>query len=175
MKSNNVRLVAFTGMFAALVFLVTWAIHVPAGLNGGYVHFGDALVYLAASMLPLPYAMAASAIGAGLSDMMSGAPLWIIPTVIIKSLCCLPFTRKSERVLCRRNVVALVIAALITMVGYGSVSAFMAGNIMAFLADVPNSIIQSAGSALCFAVIAAALDKTKLKSSVMHDTAKENS
>lgn len=169
MKNSKLKTLAFTGMFAALVFLATWAIHVPAGLNGGYVHFGDSLVYLAASMLPLPYAMAASAIGAGFSDMVSGAPLWILPTVIIKSLCCMPFTYRNAHIICRRNMVALFIAALITLFGYGSVSAVMAGNIVAFLADVPNSLIQSAGSALCFVVIASALDRTKLRSAIQEN------
>lgn len=167
MKNGKIKLIAFTGMFAALVFLATWAIHVPVGMNGGYVHFGDALVYLAASMLPLPFAMAASAIGAGLSDLLSpGAAIWAIPTVIIKSLCCLPFTCKNPRIMCRRNIMALVIAWLISMVGYGIATAVIAGSVAVALAEAPFSIVQSGGSALCFLLIAAALDRTKLKLTV---------
>lgn len=167
MKNGKIRMIAFTGMFAALVFLATWAVHVPVGLNGGYVHFGDALVYLAASMLPLPYAMTASAIGAGLSDLLSpGAAVWALPTVIIKSLCCLPFTSKNLRILCKRNAVALLVAGLITTVGYGIATAVIAGGFAVALAETPFSLIQAAGSALCYAVVAAALDRTNLKSAV---------
>ena len=45
------------------------------GFNGGYIHLGDALIYLAAVLLPAPYAMAAGAIGGGLADLLT-APVW---------------------------------------------------------------------------------------------------
>lgn len=157
-------MLSLAGMFAALVFLATWMLHVPAGIGGGYVHFGDAMVYLAASFLPLPFAMAASAVGAGLSDLATpGAAMWILPTVIIKSLCCLPFTHKNSKLLCRRNIVATVAAGLITAVGYGIATAVIARSVTVALTELPFSLIQASGSALFFIVIAAALDRAKIK------------
>ena len=52
---------------------------------GGYIHFGDAIIYLTATLLPAPYAIAAAAIGGGLADLLT-APMWILPTIIIKML-----------------------------------------------------------------------------------------
>lgn len=163
-KPSRTTMLSFTGMFAALVFLATWALHVPAGIGGGYVHFGDALIYLAASFLPAPFAMAAGAVGAGLSDFVTpGAALWILPTVIIKSLCCLPFTNKGEKLLCRRNIAATLIAGLISALGYGAATAVIAGSVAVAVSELPFSFIQSGGSAVCYIALAAALDKTKVK------------
>lgn len=55
-----------TALFAAAIAVMTaYLLHIP--IPGGYVHIGDSLIYLAASLLPLPYAVAAAAIGAGLA------------------------------------------------------------------------------------------------------------
>ena len=40
----------FSAVFAALIFVTTaYLFHIPTGFNGGYVHLGDAFIYLAAS------------------------------------------------------------------------------------------------------------------------------
>ena len=45
-----------TALFAALICITTaYIFHIPVGANGGYVHVGDALIYLAAAVLPAPY------------------------------------------------------------------------------------------------------------------------
>ena len=57
---------AAAGLFAAMITVMTaYICHIPYGANGGYIHFGDALIYLAAVFLPRPYALAAAAIGGG--------------------------------------------------------------------------------------------------------------
>lgn len=51
-KSNaNVKLIAVTAMFAALVTVTTAFIKIPTPL--GYSHAGDSMIYLGASILPL--------------------------------------------------------------------------------------------------------------------------
>ena len=74
MKTNNrpAALITVTGLFAAMIALMTaYIFHIPYGANGGYIHFGDALIYIAAILLPRPYALAAAAIGGGLADLMT--------------------------------------------------------------------------------------------------------
>jgi len=53
--SDNVKTkyLTFTGVMAALITIMTaYLCHVPVGTNGGYIHFGDALIYLSAALLP---------------------------------------------------------------------------------------------------------------------------
>ena len=108
--ADTVKRITATAVMAALTTLMTaYIFHIPVGVNGGYVHLGDTMIYLAAAFLPLPYACAAGAIGGGLADLLT-APVWAPATRIIKMLICLPFSSKgrhlSNRILyCRRNYV----------------------------------------------------------------------
>lgn len=58
-ESTSVINLTLTGLFAAMITLMTaYIFHIPYGANGGYIHFGDTLIYLAAILLPKPYAIA---------------------------------------------------------------------------------------------------------------------
>ena len=92
-SATTTRMVT-TGLFAAMITVMTaYICHIPYGANGGYIHFGDALIYVAAVFLPRPYALAAAAIGGGLADLLT-APMWAPATIIIKMLITLPITSK---------------------------------------------------------------------------------
>lgn len=78
-------------VFAALIAVMTAYIKFNTGINDGYLHFGDSMIYLAACILPLPYAMAAAAIGGFCADILAGAAAWAPFTAIIKALNALPF------------------------------------------------------------------------------------
>ena len=73
-STKHIQLICVTGLFAAMIYVLTAWLHIPTG--AGYTHAGDGLIYLAASMLPTPYAMAAGAIGAGLADLIGGSLLF---------------------------------------------------------------------------------------------------
>ena len=75
-QSVKMRYITLTGLMAAMIALMTaYICHIPVGVNGGYIHFGDSLIYIAATLLPTPYALAAAAIGGGLADLMT-SPMW---------------------------------------------------------------------------------------------------
>ena len=74
---DNPHLMAATALFAAAITVMTaYMLHIPIP-TGGYIHLGDALIYLAACLLPAPYAAAAAAIGAGMADLLT-APMWVL-------------------------------------------------------------------------------------------------
>lgn len=161
---HTTKNLVLAAMFAALTFVLTaYFFHVPIGVNGGYIHFGDSMIYLAASVLPLPYAIAAGAVGAGLSDLMSGGVMWVPATVVIKALMATMFTAKHEKLLCRHNALALVPAALICTVGYYLAESVMTGNFLVGLASSPLNLIQSAGSSAVYVLLALAFDRANLK------------
>ncbi len=110
-QQTHLRQLVLTALFASAITVMTaYILHIPIP-TGGYIHLGDALIYLAACLLPLPYAAAAAAVGAGLADLLT-APMWVLPTLVIKAVLVLFFTSKSERVLCPRNCAAVVMAGL---------------------------------------------------------------
>lgn len=163
------RRIAVSAVFAALITLMTaYIFHIPVGANGGYVHLGDALIYLAAATLPMPYACAAGAIGGGLADLLT-SPVWAPATIIIKMLICLPFTSKGKKLVNRRNVIALVVAFVISGTGYFIAEGIMFGFTVSFLTSISGSVVQSGGSAIVFLIIGTALDKIGFKQNIAKD------
>lgn len=162
-SEQTLKQMVFSAVLAAMVTVMTaYICHVPVGTNGGYVHFGDALIYLAAAILPMPYAMAVGAIGGGLADLLT-APMWAPATIIIKMLIVLPFSNRGTKLLTRRNVIALVIALVITALGYYVAEGILFGFGVAFWSSVSGSVVQGVGSAVIFLVFGAALDRLHFK------------
>lgn len=162
-RCDSIRLLTVSALFAAMITLTTaYLFHIPMGFNGGYLHFGDAFVYLAACFLPTPYALAAAAIGAGLADVLSGAPIWVLPTVIIKPLIAVWFTRHGC-MLCRRNLLGLVMGGLVSNCGYYLAEVIMSGSWATPMITQWGGLIQSAGSAVLFLIVAGVLEKLQLR------------
>ncbi len=153
---------ALAALFAAAITVMTaYLLHIPIP-TGGYIHLGDSLIYLAACLLPFPYAVAASAVGAGMADLLT-APMWVIPTLVIKAVTVLPFTNRKEKILCCRNCAAIFVSGLISPVSYGLAACVLLGSADAFLPQFLGTLVQAAGSGLIFAVMAFALDGAKVK------------
>jgi uncharacterized repeat protein (TIGR04002 family) len=161
MRKKKTKLLCMAAIFTALVFVVTAYLHIPT--NNGYIHVGDGLIYLAACMLPWPYALAVGACGALLADCLTGFAIWAPCSVIIKALIALLFTSKNNKLLCMRNRIALFPAAVINVGGYYLYESARYGNWIAPLTGIPASLTQSVTSSILFIVLGITFDKTNLK------------
>jgi len=160
-KNTRTRNMALAAVLAALTTVMTaYVCHIPTPT--GYIHFGDSLIYLAACLLPKPYAMAVGAIGGGVADLLT-APMWTLPTVIIKMLITIPFTNKSKKIITPRNAVVTLISFLISATGYFLAESLVFGYEVAFFTSIAGSAVQSVGSAIAFIVFGIALDKMNIK------------
>ena len=170
MKDQKIRLMCITGIFTAIVFVFTAYLHIPS--HTGYTHVGDGFIYLAASMLPLPYAMFVGAGGALLADCLTGYAIWAPGSIIIKTVAVLFFSRKSARIISVRNLLALIPAWAICIGGYYLYEALITGNYAAPLAGIPGYITQSVLSSILFVVAGLAMDKLNLKNTLIGGTQK---
>lgn len=160
---NKTKKLTITGIMAALITLMTaYICHIPVGVNGGYVHFGDSLIYLAATLLPTPYALAAAAIGGGMADLLT-APMWVPATIVIKMLLVLPFTSKTTKIVTVRNIIATVLGYFISGFGYFIAEYFLFGSWSVLLVSMLQTLIQSAGSAIVFLALGTAFDRAHIK------------
>lgn len=160
--NKKLKQMVWAAIFAAAITVTTaYLLHIPLP-TGGYVHVGDALIYLAACLLPAPWAMAAGAVGAGLADLLT-APMWVLPTVIVKAVICLPFTSKNETVFCTRNLIAVFISGLISPTLYAIANVIFTGSLAAFPPQFLGTLVQAVGSGVIFVVLAYAFDKVELK------------
>ena len=162
-SSAAVRRMTAAALLAAMTTLMTaYLFHIPVGVNGGYIHFGDAIIYFAAALLPMPYACAVGAIGGGMADLLT-APMWAPATVLIKALICLPFSSKGNKIVTKRNTAALFFAFCISAVGYYVAEGILFGFTAAFFTSAAGSLIQSAGCAVVFLILGTALDRVGVK------------
>ena len=165
MKDQKIRLMCIAGIFTAIVFVFTAYLHIPS--HTGYTHVGDGFIYLAACMLPLPYAMFVGAGGALLADCLTGYAIWAPGSIIIKTVAVLFFSRKSARIISIRNLLALIPAWAVCIGGYYLYEALITGNFVAPLSGIPGYITQSVLSSILFVVAGLAMDKLNAKNTLV--------
>ena len=149
-------------MFAAMIFGLTM-LHVPIGA-GGYIHVGDAVIYVTAMLIGGPWAFISAAIGAACADIVSGFAVYAVPSAIIKILIAVPFvliSKKQSKLLSVRSAIFTIISGVITVLGYFAADLILYRE--GAIADLPANIIQAAGSAVVFIVLAFALDRAGIK------------
>ena len=165
--TEKMRYIVLTGLFSALIFIFTACLHIPSG--SGFTHAGDGILYLAACILPAPYAVTAGIIGGTLADGLSGFPVWIPATIAVKALTALFFTNKSAKILTFRNICGIVPSLAVCIAGYtlyeGTVLAkgFSVSSIIAAAAQIPSYCVQILASTILFVITAAALDKADFR------------
>lgn len=161
MKNRTTRRICLTALMAAIIYVFTAYIHVPS--HTGYTHVGDGFLYLAASLLPAPFAAAAGAIGAGLADLLSGYGIWAPGTVIIKVLTAFCFTSRCEKLVNKRNVLGILPALLLCVGGYYLYEALITGNFTAPALGIPGYLTQVALSSVVYLALGSALDRAGIK------------
>lgn len=170
-KKNNtwIQKMCLTGLMAAIICVFTAFIKVNTGINNGYVHFGDSMIYLAGALLG-PWSALAAAIGGGMADILAGAPQWALATAIIKALNAVPFIiasgaykkkHSSRKIISLYTVPMVVVSGLISVFGYLLAEGLMYTFPTAWM-SVPFTIIQAVGSAVIFLILGAALDAAKI-------------
>lgn len=165
--NKNLRKIVSTAVFAAMIFVLTYFVKVPVA--SGYVHFGDALIYLCAGFIG-PWALLAGAIGEGMADLIGGYAIYAPATIIVKALIAIPFVlamRKKEKLFTPISALMTIPAGLITVGGY-----FVADIIIdkAYaVVDIPGNVIQAVGSAVIFIILALAFDASKIKKKIKMD------
>ncbi len=149
---SNLRIIAESGILAALVFVAT-ELRIPTAV--GYINLGDGVILLASYFLG-PAAFFPAAIGSALGDLIAGYPVYIAPTFVIKGLMGLAASlimrksegRKAAGVLIR--IAAGVTSELIMVSGYYAFETVIYGA-EAALGSVVFNLIQG-GVAVLLAI-----------------------
>lgn len=170
-RQNKIFLISLSGLFTAMIFILTAYVHVPTGQ--GYTHAGDGLIYLAACILPTPYAVAASALGGALADGLSGFIIWLPGTLVIKAVTALFFTSKRDKIICLRNILGIIPSWVLCVCAYslyqGTIMTLSDGDSITFAAigaaflQTPTYTIQVVASSVLFIILGLALDKMNFK------------
>jgi len=148
-KRKNLRQIVLAGIFAALIFVVTYFIKfpLPAISRGAYINLGDTMIYIVASLINPLYALFAAGFGSMLADVAYGGGIYIPATLVIKGMMGFVAATIMKRGTFGAYIVACVSAGLIMVIGYGLFETVLYGFEAAIASSVFN-LIQFVGGLL---------------------------
>ena len=117
----------------------------------------------------MPYSIIVGVVGAMLADLLTGFAIWAPGSMLIKACIAMLFCCTAKKIITKRNLVMLLPAALISIVGYYFYEVLITGNFIAPLAAIPGSIIQAVASSIVFVITGHALDRFGIKKKIFGD------
>ena len=79
-KTNKIIL---TGLMMAMIVVATIVIPIPVPFGTGYIHFGDAMIFLSVLILGWKYGAIAAGVGSALADLLVGYAIWALWTLVV--------------------------------------------------------------------------------------------
>lgn len=161
-RDTDVKSITRTAIMAALVFLATYVIKIPA--PDGYTHLGDCFIFVAVLILGSKRGALAGGLGAALADLMGGYAQWILPTFFIKGIMALIMGFITYRLFPKLRfgwLIGAFVGGVAQVVLYTVVKLPMYGIAYA-LTRIPGLVFQSIFGIIIAAVIVAFLKKSNL-------------
>ena len=156
-KKNQIRLLTYAALLAAMTTVATMLIQIPTPTKG-YVNLGDSIVNIAAWILGPAYGAAAAGIGSAAADIISGYTVYAPATLIIKALMAVVSFFVFKTVSAKFNslvsrISAAVAAELVMSVGYLLFESVMYHSFATAAVGFPANLVQGAlGAAVSVAV-----------------------
>ena len=165
---KNLKNIVYTAVFAALICVAIMFLRIPVNFGmPGYYHVGDSIIFFAAVCLAFPYAPIAGALGGALANLFLGIPIYLPWTFVIKFLIAISFTNNSNKVLCQRNIAALLVAGVVTVLGYFVAELVITQTFATAVATIYGNIAQFIVSAAIFLALSPAIPR--IKSAIFKD------
>ncbi|MCI8647656.1 MAG: ECF transporter S component [Firmicutes bacterium] len=165
--------IVMTALMIAIITISIMFIKIPIPGTQGYVHLGDAMIFLSVLVLGWRYGAVAAAIGGALGDLMGGAALWAPWTFAIKAIMAIimglfiagtmkkkPFTIGGVPLM---ELIGMILAGIVMVIGYYIAEGVMIGNWISPMLGVPWNIGQFVVGMVITGILAAALYKTSAK------------
>lgn len=168
MKKKNVNVMELitTGIWIAIVAVVTISVTIPIPLTTGYVNLGDSVVFLGVFLLGRKNGTIAAGIGSGMADLLIGYTAFAPFTLIIKAGMAFIFgtfllfsagkVDKSSKKFPLSRIIGVGLATLLMAAGYYFAEWMITGNKVAPIVSIPWNILQGViGGALALLLMVA--------------------
>lgn len=157
----------------AMIVVATIVIPIPVPFGTGYIHFGDAMIFLSVLILGWRYGAIASGFGSALADILVGYAIWAPWTLCVKGIMAaimgLFIVKSMHR--SGKNILGVPVYTLIGMIlggcfmvaGYYVAEGTIYGSFVVAIASIPWNIVQFTVGTIIATILAAALYKTPAK------------
>ncbi|MGG1398482.1 ECF transporter S component [Bacillus salipaludis] len=154
-----------TAMLIALVFLSTFLnIKLPIAANGGLVHLGTAMLFIAAILFGPKKAALAGAIGMALFDLAGGWALWAPITFVSRALQGfivgkIAWSNGRNGNSLAFNLIGAIVSMPVMIAVYYIGEVILYGNWVAPVASIPGDVVQNVLGVIVALPVSAALKK----------------
>jgi len=167
-SNSKTRDMVLSGILIALVFIATKFINIrlPIAMNGGLIHLGNAMLFMAAIVFGKKKGAIAGAFGMGLFDIVSGWMLWAPFTFIVRGVMgyiigSISWSNSRNGNSVVYNLIAIVVGGIWMIGGYYVTEIILYGNWISPVTSIPGNIIQIVAGAVLGLPLVIALKKTK--------------
>lgn len=140
-----------TSILIALVFVATVFLNIklPITANGGLIHLGTAMLFLASILFGPKKGAIAGAVGMAIFDLMAGWVLWAPFTLVTRGLQGylvgkLAWSKDRQGNSFAVNLLATLLSVPIMLVGYYLCEWILYGNAITPFASIPGNLVQNA-------------------------------
>lgn len=168
-KDKTTRII-LTGLMMAMIVVATMLIVIPSPFTGGYIHLGDAIIFLSVLILGWKYGAVAAGVGSALADLLVGFAIWAPWTLFVKGfmaaimgLFIMKAMQKEGRSIFGVPVyqlIGMVLAGCFMVLGYYVAEGVIYGNFIAAALGIPWNIVQFSVGTVIAVILAATLYKT---------------
>ena len=167
-RDRTARLV-FSAIMMCLVILATMFVRVPIPFTQGYVHLGDAMIFLSVLILGWRYAAVVAGVGSFMADILNGYAVWAPWTLGIKAVMAIIMglfivqalkKERSRRFLLVAEIFGMVLAGIWMSAAYYVAEGAIYGNWATPILGLPWNIGQFTVGMVVAISLAAALYKT---------------
>lgn len=157
-----------TAMLAALVFVSTFFLNIklPIAANGGLVHLGTAMLFIASILFGPKKGALAGAIGMGIFDIVGGWLVWAPITIVSRGLqgyivgkIAWSKGRKGNSI--ALNLIATIVSMPFMIAVYYIGEGILYGNWIAPLASIPGDVLQNVLGVIIAVPVCVALKKVR--------------
>ena len=159
MKQMTVRQLVYLALMTALVTVATMVVSVPVAATGGYVNFGDTLIFVSALIFGPLTGLVAGGVGSALADVLGGYAHWAPFTLVVKGLeglfCGYVFLKLSGIGWSRDKaaLTSMIIAAAWMIAGYLISGTIIVGSFSVAAVEIPANLVQGGVSVAVAAVL----------------------
>ena len=141
MKNLRVKEIVLAALGMALVFLATYLIKIPNGIQG-YFNLGDGFIMLFSSLMNPWLAFMIAGVGSALADLVGGYGSYALFTLIIKGIEGVIIALAFQRITGRLRFVSYGIAAGIMVFGYCIADSIINASLVLGISGIPANILQ---------------------------------
>ncbi len=148
-QTVDLQKMLMTALMMSVIMVLTYTIRIPVPATHGYVHLGDAGIFVAVMLLGWRYGAIAAAFGSALSDLLGGFAYFVPLTFLAKGLMALLMGLFLERAFKKKNrhsmlisVIGMIIGGVVEVAGYFFGEVLMYGNWLVPVPEIGMNTVQ---------------------------------